>query len=117
MHTLALFVPSATHCFHHLTPLEIQFLIRVPALMNICSSGTPTARMLEFVFALKVFLSARLAGDEEAVRGGGESRAKEAIYISSTTHRLAGDARDIRPHCVTSTCLVNYVQLFFQPGL
>lgn len=99
-------------------PLEIQFLIRVPALMNICSSGTPTARMLEFVFALKVFLSACLAGDGEAAGGGGgTSRVKEPIYIFSRTRRLAGAARDIRPHFVASACLVNYVRLFSQPGL
>lgn len=70
-------------------PLEIQFLIRAPALMNICSSGTPTARMSGVCFRTEVFLNARLAGDEQA------TRVKETFSPERVS--AVGAARDIRP--------------------
>lgn len=96
-------------------PLEISFLIRAPALMNICSSGTPTAGMSEFVFAQKFFLTPISQG----TGGWGEEVApvKETIYIFSRT-RWRGGSRARHPSpCIASACLLNYVRLASQPGL
>lgn len=75
-------------------PLEIQFLIRAPALMNICSSGTPTARMSEFVFTLKFFLTPVSQGTR---RRGGRLELKRPFTFSPERVGAVGAARDIRP--------------------
>lgn len=73
-------------------PLEIQFLIRAPALMNICSSGgTPTARMSEFVFALKFFLTPASQGTRRQLE------LKRPFTFSPERVSAVGAARDIRP--------------------
>lgn len=103
-------------------PLEIHFLIRLPALMNICSSGTPTAKMSEFVFAPMLFLSHRLTGCGGRRETGEQAELKRPFTYSP--ERLARQeklATSVGPPApsphVASACLVNYVRLFSQPGL